>query len=206
MLFRRKTAYHTLAHIQRLILAVQFFDMNIVVIVGSIKKDSLNRRLARALERLAPSEMEFTYVDLHDVPFYNPDHEHEPPTVVANMKARIAAADAVLFASPEYNRSITAVLKNAIEWGTRPPRTNVFAGKPALLVGASPGTLRTAPMQQHLKAVLLHMGMHVMPSPEVYLYGDTDLFSLTGEISDSSVEKFLQLVIDNFTTHVKRFL
>ena len=180
--------------------------MNIVVIVGSIKKDSLNRRLARALQRLAPAEMQFDDVNLHDVPMFNPDDEHQAPAVVANIKARIKAADGIIFATPEYNRSISAVLKNIIEWGTRPPGNNAFTGKPALLVGASPGTLRTAPMQQHLKAVLLHVGLHVMPTPEVYLYGDHDLFSLDGAIADESVAKFLQSVMDNFTTHVQQFL
>lgn len=180
--------------------------MNIVVIVGSLKKDSLHRRLARSLQRLAPAEMQFDDIDLHDVPMFNPDNEHQPPAVVADIKARIKEADAVLFAAPEYNRSMSAVLKNIIEWGTRPPGANAFMGKPALLVGASPGTLRTAPMQQHAKAVLLHLGMHVMPAPEVYLYGDTKLFTQDGEVTDESVAKFLQLVMDNFTTHVQRFL
>lgn len=179
--------------------------MNIAVLVGSLKKDSLSLRFARAFEQVKPAEMTFDIIRLNEFPFYNPDIEHDMPAVVADAKARVKAADGVLFVSPEYNRSIPAVLKNAIEWCTRPPRTNAFAGKPAMVAGASTGPLRTAPMQQHLKAVCLHLGMHVLPNPEIYVHAAADLFSETGEIRAPDTAEFLRMALEQFTTHVQRF-
>lgn len=179
--------------------------MNIVVFVGSLKKDSLTLRLARAFERVKPADMTFDIIRFDDFPFYNPDLENDMPAVVADVKARVKAADGIIFVSPEYNRSIPAVLKNAIEWCTRPPRTNAFAGKPAMVAGASTGPLRTAPMQQHLKAVCLHLGMHVLPTPEIYIHAPVGLFAEDGEISVDSTKEFLQMAMEQFTTHVQRF-
>lgn len=180
--------------------------MNIAVLVGSLRQESLNLRLARAFERVAPEEMNFDFILLHDIPLYNPDNEKNPPAEVVALKERIKAADAVLIVTPEYNRSVPAVLKNSIEWSTRPPGTNVFTEKPALVAGASAGPLRTAPAQQHLKAVLLHLGMHVQPSPEIYIQAPKGLFAEDGEISADDTKEFLTNAMEKFQTHVNRFL
>src|SRR5690606_40312340 len=127
---------------------------NVAVIVGSIRKDSINLRLAKALEELAGSDLKFNYIKIDDLPLYTQEFDSNYPANCSRLKKEIEAADAVLFVTPEYNRSIPGVLKNAIDIASRPYGTNAFAGKPGAVCGISPGAAGTAMAQQHLKNIL----------------------------------------------------
>jgi chromate reductase len=175
----------------------------IAVIVGSNRRESLNRKLAEALARLGEDKFAFSFVQIDDLPLYNQDFEGELPKSVARLKAEIASADGLLFVTPEHNRSIPAVLKNAIDWGARPYGRNSFAGKPAAVAGTSPGALGTALAQQHLRQILNAVGVHVMGS-EVYISFKPGLIEPAGTIADDSTRGFLQAFIDQFAVLVAR--
>ncbi|AZY49939.1 NADPH-dependent FMN reductase [Bordetella avium] len=177
---------------------------NIAVFVGSLRKASLNLRLAQALEKLLPSHLKFHYADL-DLPLYNQDLESELPASVARVKQLIKDADGVLFVSPEHNRSIPAALKNAIDWGTRPPGQNVWIGKPAGVIGTSPGSTGTAMAQQHLRNVLAAEGINVLTTPEVFLQMKEGLIDEHYQITNEDTRKFLQAWVDRYVSWVERF-
>src|SRR5690349_10404614 len=126
----------------------------IAIIVGSTRKESINRQLAKALAKLGEDRLDFTFVEIGDLPLYNQDLENDLPTPVARMKAQLEAADGVLIVTPEHNRSIPAALKNAIDWGTRPWGKSSWPGKVAAVIGTSPGAIGTAVAQSHLRNVL----------------------------------------------------
>src|SRR5262249_53019551 len=134
----------------------------VAVIVGSNRRESVNRRLAHALTRLDADKLAFSFVQIDDLPLYNQDLEAELPKSVARFKSEIAAADGLLFVTPEHNRSIPAVLKNAIDWGARPYGQNSWSGKPGAITGTSPGAIGAAIAQQHLRQVLGNLGVLVM--------------------------------------------
>jgi chromate reductase len=164
----------------------------IAVFVGSLRRESINRILAKALAKLGQKQFAFHFVELGDIPIYNQDLEASLPASVARMKQEILAADGILFVTPEYNRSIPAVLKNAIDWGTRPWGQNSWVGKPASIVGATPGTVGTAAAQAHLRSILPIFDMKVMGQPEVYFVFKPEMFDAEHNILDDKTRDFLQ--------------
>lgn len=171
---------------------------NVAVIVGSLRKESINKKLAKALMRIGKGKLNFIPVEIADIPLYNQDMENEMPAPVARMKAAVAAADAVLFVTPEYNRSMPGVLKNVIDWGSRPYGQNVWAGKPAAVAGTSPGHVATAVCQSHLRSILTMLGMVLASQPEVYIVDRPGLIGDDGSVSDDGTEKFLLSFVTRF--------
>lgn len=178
---------------------------NIAVIVGSLRKESINRKLAKALVKLAPADLEFEYLDVGYLPHYNQDLEEDVPEVVAAFRQKVKAADGYMFVVPEYNRGAPGMVKNALDWGSRPPRESGWVGKPALLAGASGGAIGTAAMQVHLRAILSSIGIHAMGHPEVYIQFKKDLIDDDGNVTVESTEKFLATVMERFGSWVERF-
>jgi chromate reductase len=175
----------------------------IAVLVGSLRRDSFNRKLATALARLAPAEFTFKQLELGDIPLYNQDDDADQPAPTKRLKAEIKAAHGVLFVTPEYNRSIPGVLKNAIDHASRPYGQSAFAGKPAGVIGASVGTIGTAIAQQHLRGVLAYLDMPTLGQPEAFIHVKDGLFTDTGDIGEGS-RKFLQGWTDKFVAWVKQ--
>ncbi len=175
----------------------------IAVFVGSLRKESINRRLALALEKLAGDRAKFEYIQIGDVPLYNQDHDTQFPAQGTRMKNQVRAADAVLFVTPEYNRSIPGVLKNAIDTASRPYGDNAFAGKPAAVVGTSIGAIGSALAQQHLRNVLVFVDLAVMPQPEAFLQFKDGLIEADGTITNDGTRKFLQGYVDKFLAWIE---
>jgi chromate reductase, NAD(P)H dehydrogenase (quinone) len=177
--------------------------VNIAVIVGSNRRDSINRKLAQALAELGAEKSAFHFVAIGDLPLYNQDLEGELPQSVVRFKSEIVAADALLFVTPEHNRSIPALLKNAIDWGTRPHGQNAWSGKPAAITGTSPGAIGAAVAQMHLRQVLGNLGVLVMGG-EAHLSFKPDLVDADGTITDENRRRFLKAFIDQFASLVVR--
>jgi chromate reductase, NAD(P)H dehydrogenase (quinone) len=175
----------------------------IAVIVGSLRKDSFNRKLASAMAKLAPAEFSFRQVNIADLPLYNQDDDANQAESVRRMKGEIAAAQGILFVTPEYNRSIPGVLKNAIDHGSRPYGQSVWGGKPAGVLGISPGATGTAMAQQHLRNVLSAIGVLTLAQPEAYIQAKEGLFDENGDIGAGS-RKFLQNRMDQYAAWVKK--
>jgi chromate reductase len=176
----------------------------VAVIVGSNRRESLNRRLAQALAKLGADKFTFAFAQIDDLPIFNQDLEAELPKTVVRFKSEVAAADGLLFVTPEHNRSITTVLKNAIDWGARPYGQNSWLGKPAAITGTSPGVAGTAMAQQHLRQVLGDLGVLVMGG-EAYISFKPGLIDADGGITDGSTRKFLNGFVDQFAALVARF-
>jgi chromate reductase len=174
--------------------------------VGSLSSRSINRILSRALIRLAPPELEFTEIPIGDLPLYSPDHDADYPPEARRLKEAIAASDAVLFVTPEYNRSIPGALKNAIDWASRPWGQNSFHHIPAGVIGASPGAIGTAVAQQSLRAVLGFCNARQMTSPEAYITFTPERFRDDGEVTDETTAGFLKDYMEEFRDHVVRVL
>jgi chromate reductase len=174
------------------------------VIVGSNRRDSINRRLAGALAKLGSGAFEAKFIQIDDLPMYNQDMEQPVPANVARFKAAVEGCDALLFVTPEHNRSMPAVLKNAIDWGSRPWGKNSWPGKPAAVIGAASGAISTAIVQQHLRAVLGNQGLHLLGG-EAYIQFKPDLIDAENNVSDESVRKFLKAFVDNFASFAGRF-
>jgi len=177
----------------------------IAVIVGSIRKDSFNRKLAKALIKLAPKEFRCEILRIDDLPVFNQDHDENPPQPVVRLKSQITAADAVLFVTPEHNRSIPTALKNALDWASRPYGKSVWAGKPAGVVGTSPGAIGTACAQQHLRNILAYLDMPTLGQPEVFIHFAEGLIDDNGNVANEGTRKFLQRFIDRYVAWVERF-
>lgn len=175
----------------------------IAVIVGSLRKDSFNRKLADALARLAPSEFTFKPVRIDNLPLYNQDDDASPPEAVKQLKRDIQAAQGLLFVTPEYNRSIPGVLKNAIDHASRPYGQSAWAGKPAGVLGISIGQIGTALAQQHLRNILAYLNVPTLGQPEVFLQVNDAFFDETGHIGPGS-RKFLQSWMDHYVAWVKK--
>ena len=174
----------------------------IAVLVGSLRRESINRKLAKALAKLGQGKFKFHFVELGDIPIYNEDLWKDPPAAVLRMKKDIESADAVLFATPEYNRSIPPVVKNAIDWGTRPWGKNSWAGKPASIVGTSPGAVGTAVAQTHLRSIAPILELVLMGQPEVYLVNKPGLIDENDDITDDTTREFLQAYLDRFAAWI----
>jgi chromate reductase len=177
----------------------------VAVLVGSIRPNSSNLQFARALEKLALGRLQFDVIDLAALPFYDETLWANPPAAVLDMKQRIAAADAVLFVTPEYNRSIPGVLKNAIDWPSRPFGQSVWEGKPAAIVGATAGQSGTAQAQAHLRSILVVLGVIQMGRPEVYQTLKPGLIDENFLITDERTRLFLQNWVDSFVAWIARF-
>mgnify|MGYP001549467782 CR=1 FL=1 len=176
------------------------------IIVGSNRRESINRKLAQALAKLGSDAFEASFIQIDDLPIYNQDNENPVPAPVARFKAEIEASDALLFVTPEHSRSIPVVLKNAIDWGARPWGKNSWTGKPAAVTGTSGGAIGTAVAQTHLRGVLNSgVGMHVLGG-EAYITFKPDLIDAQGNVSDENVRKFLKNFIDQFAAFAGRFV
>ena len=176
---------------------------NIAVIVGSIRKDSFNKKLARALEKLFPAEFSFTHVRIDDLPLYNQDDDGNPAPSVVRLKGEIKAAQGLLFVTPEYNRSIPGVLKNAIDHASRPYGQSAWDGKPAGVIGASVGAIGTALSQQHLRNILAYLNAPTLGQPEAFLHNKEGLYEADGSLSEGS-RKFLQGWVEAYVGWVKK--
>lgn len=175
----------------------------IAVIVGSLRKDSLNRRLAGAMIRLAPQEFSFNILEIGDLPLYSQDDDDNPHANVVRLKTGIKAACGLLFVSPEYNRSIPGVLKNAIDHASRPYGQSAFAGKPAGVIGISPGAIGTALMQQHLRNVLAYLDCPTMGQPEAFIQLREGLFDESGQIAQEN-RGFFQTWMDRYAAWIRQ--
>lgn len=175
----------------------------IAVVIGSLRQDSFNRKLADAIIKLAPKDFSFNFVDISDLPLYNQDLDGKQPSAVAKLKSEISAAQGLLFVTPEYNRSIPGVLKNALDHGSRPYGQNAWAGKPAGVLGISVGTIGTALAQQHLRNILAYLDVPTLGQPEVFLQAKEGLFDENGNIGADS-KKFLQNWMDKYVAWVKK--
>lgn len=175
----------------------------IAVVVGSLRKDSFNRKLASAIAKLAPSEFSFKQVQIGDLPLYNQDDDTNQAESVKRLKTEIAASQGLLFVTPEYNRSIPGVLKNAIDNASRPYGQSAWAGKPAGVMGISVGAIGTAMAQQHLRNVLAYLDVPTLGQPEVFLQAKDGLFDDGGNIGVDS-KKFLQKWMDQYVAWVKK--
>ncbi len=174
----------------------------IAVFVGSLRADSLNKKLAKNLEKLTPKGVRFNYVDLN-LPLYNNDLEIEFPDAVKALKTVVANSDGILIVTPEYNRSIPGVLKNAIDWVSRPYGDNSFDGKPLALAGATSGPIGTAVAQSDLRHIAGYLNMRLLGQPELYFNFADKKLDANGEIVDEYRDQ-LQNFIDNFIAYINK--
>ena len=174
--------------------------------VGSLATASINRRLAKALVKLAPPNLSFSEISFRDLPLYSYDHDADYPPVARALKQAIADVDAVLFVTPEYNRSIPGGLKNAIDWASRPWGKNSFARKPSGVIGTSPGAIGTAVAQQSLRGVLCFCNSPLMNTVEAYIHFVPGLISSDGEINDEPTKEFLQNYMKELHAFIARVL
>jgi chromate reductase, NAD(P)H dehydrogenase (quinone) len=175
----------------------------IAVVVGSLRKESLNRKLANAVAKLAPQEFSFTHVEIGTLPLYNQDDDANQAVSVKRLKAVIIASQGILFVTPEYNRSIPGVLKNAIDHASRPYGQSAWTGKPAGVLGVSGGPIGTALAQQHLRNILAHLDVLTLGQPEAFIQLKDGLFDDDGNIGEAS-NKFLQTWMDLYVAWVKK--
>jgi len=175
----------------------------IVVVVGSLRSDSFNRKLATAIAKLAPPEFSFKQAQIGDLPLYNQDDDTNQASSVKRLKAEIGSAQGLLFVTPEYNRSIPGVLKNAIDHASRPYGQSAWAGKPAGVLGVSPGANGTAMAQQHLRNVLAYLDVWTLGQPEAFIQATPGLFDSSGNIG-AEHRVFLQNWMDHFVAWVKK--
>jgi chromate reductase len=174
----------------------------IAVVVGSLRKDSLNRKLALALAHLAPEDFTFEHVEIGDLPLYNQDDDGSPSAAVMRLKTEISSAQGLLFVTPEYNRSIPGVLKNAIDHASRPYGQSVWGGKPAGVIGVSVGAIGTALAQQHLRNILAYLDVPTLGQPEAFVQNKEGLLDDKGHVGEGS-RQFLQTWVDKYVAWVK---
>jgi len=172
--------------------------------VGSLAKQSINRKLALALARLAPPHLQLREIPIADLPLYSYDYDADYPPAGRALKDAIAAVDAVLFVTPEYNRSIPGALKNAIDWASRPWGSNSFARKPSAMIGASPGKIGTAIGQQHLRSILAFCNSPQFNAIEAYIQFTPGLVTDDGEVTDGSTREFLENYMKEFHAYIVR--
>jgi chromate reductase len=175
----------------------------VAVVVGSLRRASINLRFAKALSMLAEGQLAFDILELGDVPLYNEDLWQQPPAGVLRFKREVDAADAVLFVTPEYNRSIPAVVKNVVDWGSRPSGQNSWAGKPGAIVGTSPGAIGTAVAQAQLRSILVGCGVSLLGQPEVYFQTKPGLIADDLSITDPKTREFLAGFVAKFARHIE---
>jgi chromate reductase, NAD(P)H dehydrogenase (quinone) len=178
-------------------------ETKIAVITGSLRRDSFNRKLGTGLAKLAPAGCKFHHVEIGDLPLYNQDDDTAQAPCVLRLKAEIAAADGLLFITPEYNRSIPGVLKNAIDHASRPYGKNAWAGKPAGVIGVSVGAIGTALAQQHLRNILAYLDAPTLGQPEAFIQAKEGLFEPDGSIGAAS-RQFLRGWMDKYVAWIAR--
>lgn len=177
---------------------------DIVVLVGSLRKESLTRKMAKAVVALMPEAMTGTLVEIGELPFYNQDDEPNPPVQWVTFRDRIRKCDGVLFFTPEYNRSVPAVLKNAIDVGSRPPGKSAWDGKPAAIVSISPGAMGGFGANHHLRQSLVALNVPTLPAPEAYIGGVAKLFDESGKLINDDTRAFLQKFVTAYAVLVER--
>lgn len=185
-------------------MTVQTSLPTVAVIVGSLSKGSINRKFAEAVGRLARGKLNFRFIEIGALPLYDYELEAALPASVAAFKAQVAEADAVLFATPEYLRTIPAALKNALEWGARPYGQNSFAGKPAAIIGTTPGAIGTAVAQGELRSIATVLDVALLVQPEIYFQWRPDTLDQNGEFADEAARKLLHSWVDRFTHWIAR--
>lgn len=176
----------------------------IAVIVGSLRRDSINRKLANALVKLGPADFSFKLLEIGDLPLYNQDDDANQAEPVVRLKSEVMGASGLIFVTPEYNRSVPGVLKNALDNASRPYGQSAWAGKPAGVLGASIGTIGSALAQQHLRNMLAYLDVPTMGQPEVFLQVKEGLFDEAGNLASPDTAKFLQGWMDRYVAWVKR--
>lgn len=175
-------------------------------LIGSLARESINRKLAKALVLLAPPELHMTEIAFAELPLYSYDYDADFPPVARAFKDAIAAVDAMLFVTPEYNRSIPGGLKNAIDWASRPYGKNSFTRKPSAVIGTSPGSIGTAVAQQSLRSVLSFCNSPQMNAPEAYMQFTPGMITDAGEVTVGSTEEFLRNYMAEFKVFIERVL
>jgi chromate reductase, NAD(P)H dehydrogenase (quinone) len=175
----------------------------VAVLIGSLRKDSFTRKVVRALIDLAPPSLTFDVVEIGGVSFYNQDLEANPPADWIALRERLLSADAVLFATPEYNRSVPGVLKNAIDVASRPKEKNVFNGKPGAVISVSPGALAGFGANHHLRQMLVFLNVPTMQQPEAYIGGAAKLFGDSGRLTNDSTREFLRKFMEEFARWIE---
>ncbi|MBR0751254.1 NAD(P)H-dependent oxidoreductase [Bradyrhizobium jicamae] len=180
-------------------------SQSVLVLVGSARKTSINLKLARALVRLAPQGLQFDFAALHDLPLFNQDHEQDMPSEVLRVRRQIEAARGLLFVTPEHNRSIPSLLKNVIDWASRPYGRSLWSRKPAAIAGASVGAIGTAVAQAHLRSMLGYLDVPTLGQPEVCLRVTEGLISDEGEIENEGTRAFLQSFMAKYAEWVAGF-
>ena len=175
----------------------------VAVLVGSLRKESFSRKTARALASLAPAALTLEIVEIGELPLYNQDDDAQPPAASVAFKARIAAADAVLFVTPEYNRSVPGVLKNAIDIASRPYGKSAWNGKPGAVISVTPGKLGAFGANHHLRQSLVFLNVPAMPQPEAYISNAGELFDEAGELVDDGARSVLQAFMAAFAAWVE---
>jgi chromate reductase len=180
-------------------------NTRIGVVIGSLRKDSINRKLALALATLAPQDWTLEHLRIDDLPLYNQDDDANQAESVKRLKAEITQCAGIIFVTPEYNRSMPGVLKNAIDHASRPYGQSAWAGKPAGVIGTSGGQMGTGLAQQHLRNTLVFLDMPTMNQPEAFIQFKPDLFDDKGHIGVDATKQFLQKWMDSYVKWVKRF-
>jgi chromate reductase len=175
----------------------------VAIVVGSNRSESINRKLAQALAKLGADKFDAQLVRIDDLPMFNQDLEGNLPAEVVRFKSELVAADGILIVTPEHDRSIPAVLKNAVDWGARPRGKNSWAGKPIFITGTSPGAIGTAIAQQHLRSIMVSLGA-ILQGGEAYITFKPDLIDAHSNIGDENMRKFLQGFLDQFATLITR--
>ena len=178
---------------------------DVAVLVGSLRKDSINRKVAHALAELAPPSLKLDIVEIGQLPLYNQDSDQDPPRAYLDFRTRVKAADAVLFVTPEYNRSVPAALKNAVDVGSRPYGTSAWNGKPAAVISTSPSAIGGFGANHHLRQSLVWLNVRAMPQPEAYVGGADKLFDQNGKLNNEGTRNFLKNFIDSFAAWVALF-
>jgi len=179
--------------------------IRIAVVVGSLRKESINRRFAHALVKLAPADFQFAFLEIGDLPLYNQDDDASPAASVKRLKSEIASSQGLLFVTPEYNRSIPGVLKNAIDHASRPYGQSAWAGKPGGVIGTSGGGPATSMAQQHLRNILAYLDVPTLNQPEAFVQMKDGLITPEGTIGESS-RAFLQGWMDRYAAWVRKHL
>jgi chromate reductase, NAD(P)H dehydrogenase (quinone) len=177
---------------------------NVAVLVGSLRKESFNRKLAKALVAMAPATLKLEILEIGHLPFYNADYENDPPQAVREFKQKLESYDAVLFVTPEYNRSVPGVLKNAIDVGSRPYGKSSWSRKPAGVISASPGVIGGFGANQHLRQSLVFLDMPPLQQPEAYIGNAGKLFNDKGDIVVEETRDFMQKYLQAFAQWIER--
>ena len=175
---------------------------DVAIFVGSLRRDSINRKVANALIELAPAGLKLNIIEIGQLPIYNQDGDDNPPVEWTAFRERIRAADAVLFVTPEHNRSVPAALKNALDVGSRPYGKSAWNGKPGAVVSASPGAIGGFGANHHLRQSLVFLNVPAMPQPEAYIGGADKLFDANGKLVDDGTRKFLQGFMQSYAAWV----